>query len=274
MDRQEIDTAVLYPTGGLLIGRIREPAYAAALCCAYNDFIADYCKVSPRLKAVANLPIYNLKESAKELNRAVTKLGLVGGMLAAQAHSKNLGSPEFYPLYEEAQRLGVSLAIHAFGGDEAGSEIFDQFICIHTTGHPFPILRQLTAMIFGGIPELFPKLKLGYLEIGCGWIPYWIERMDEEWEKRGKAEAPLCKKRPSDYLISGQITYGCEPDEKMMGYVVGEIGSESLMYASDYPHWDMSWPESAVLIWQRDDLSLEAKRNILEGNARRFYNLK
>ena len=116
MDRQEIDTAVLYPTGGLLIGRIREPAYAAALCCAYNDFIADYCKVSPRLKAVANLPIYNLKESAKELNRAVTKLGLLGGMLAAQAHSKNLGSPEFYPLYEEAQRLGVPLAIHAFGG--------------------------------------------------------------------------------------------------------------------------------------------------------------
>ena len=274
MDRQEIDTAVLYPTGGLLIGRVREPAYAAALCRAYNDFIADYCKVSPRLKAVANLPIYNLKESAKELNRAVTKLGLLGGMLAAQAHSKNLGSPEFYLLYEKAERLGVPLAIHAFGGDEAGSEIFDQFICIHTTGHPFPVLRQLTGMIFGGIPELFPKLKLGYLEIGCGWLPYWMERMDEEWEKRGKAEAPLCKKRPSEYLISGQITYGCEPDEKMMGYVVGEIGSESLMYASDYPHWDMSWPESAVLIWRREDLSLEAKSNILEGNARRFYNLK
>ena len=59
----------------------------------------------------------------------------------------------------------------------------------------------------------------------------------------------------------------------MMGYVVGEIGSESLMYASDYPHWDMSWPESAVLIWQREDLTLEAKKNILKENVRRFYNL-
>ena len=273
MDRQEINTAVLYPTSGLGIGRVREPAFAAAICRAYNDFIAEYCKASPRLKAVANLPVYSPDEAVKELRRAVTKLGLVGGMLAAQAHSKNLGSPEFYPLYEEAQRLNTPIAIHAFGGDEAGSEIFNQFICLHTTGHPFPVLRQLTAMIFGGIPELFPKLKIGYLEIGCGWIPYWLERMDEEWEKRGKAEAPLCKKKPSEYLTNGQIYYGCEPEEKMMGYIVGEIGSETLMYASDYPHWDMSWPESASIIWAREDLSLEAKKNILEKNALRFYNL-
>jgi predicted TIM-barrel fold metal-dependent hydrolase len=273
MDRQQIDTAVLYPTNGLGIGRIREPAYAAALCRAYNDFISDYCKVSPRLKAVANLPIYNPQEAAKELNRAVTKLGLVGGMLAAQAHGKNLGSSEFYPVYEEAQRLGAPIAIHAFGGDEPGSEIFDQFIYLHTTGHPFPVLRQLTAMIFGGVPELFPQLKLAYLEIGCGWIPYWTERMDEEWEKRGKVEAPLCKEKPSEYLTGGRIYYGCEPGEKMMGYVVDAIGSETLMYASDYPHWDMSWPESAVLVWRREGLSLEAKKNILEKNARRFYSL-
>lgn len=273
MNQQEIDTAVLYPTNGLGVGRIREPAYAAALCRAYNDYIAEYCKGSPRLKAVANLPIYSPQECAKELNRAVTKLGLVGGMLAAQAHSKSLASLEFHPLYQEAERLGVPLAIHAFGGDEAGSEIFDQFICLHTTGHPFPVLRQLTAMIFSGIPELFPKLKLGYLEIGCGWLPYWMERMDGEWELRGKAEAPLCKKKPSEYLSGEQIYYNCEPDEKMIGFVIGQIGSKTLMFASDYPHWDMSWPDSAVLIWRRKDLSDDAKKEILGGNARRFYNL-
>lgn len=273
MDTQEIDTAVLYPTAGLGIGRVRETAFAVALCRAYNDFIAEYCKASPRLKAVANLPVQSGQEAARELNRAVTRLGLVGGMLAAQAHSKNLGSPEFYPLYEEAQRLGVPIAIHAFGGDDPGAEIFEQFICLHTTGHPFPVLRQLTAMVFGGIPELFPKLRIGYLEIGCGWLPYWMERMDEEWEKRGKVEAPLCKKRPSEYLKGGQIYYGCEPEEKMASFVVSEIGSETLMYASDYPHWDMSWPESAVLLWRREDLSLEAKKNILQKNTERFYNL-
>lgn len=273
MDTQEIDTAILYPTSGLGIGRIREPRYQGALCRAYNDFIADYCSASPRLRAVANLPVNDPEESARELNRAVTQLGLVGGMMAAQAHSKNFGSEEFHPLYEEAQKLGVPLAIHAFGGDEPGSEIFDQFISIHTTGHPFPVLRQLTGMIFGGIPELFPNLKLGYLEIGCGWLPYWMDRMDEEWEKRGGVEAPNCKKRPSEYLTSKTIYYGCEPDEKTIGYVVSEIGSERIMYASDYPHWDMSWPESGVLIWRREDISDKAKRDILEANAARFYSL-
>ncbi len=273
MDTQEIHTAVLYPTLGLGIGQVREPAYAAALCRAYNDFIADYCKVSPRLKAVANLPIFNPEDAVKELKRAVTELGLVGGMLGGQGHGKNFASPEFHPLYEEAVRLDAPLAVHASGGDEPGSEMFDQFICVHTTGHPFPVLRQLTAMVFGGIPELFPKLKLAYLEIGCGWLPYWMERLDGEWEKRGKVEAPLCKRRPSEYLTAGQIYYGCEPEEEMMSYVAQQFSSEILMYASDYPHWDMTWPESAVLIWRREGLSMEAKKNILGDNARRFYNL-
>ena len=97
MDVQQIDTAVMFPTSGLGVGRVREPQFQTALCRAYNDFISDYCKASPRLKAVANLPVSNPGEAAKELNRAVTKLGLCGGMLVAQAHRKNLGSPEFYP---------------------------------------------------------------------------------------------------------------------------------------------------------------------------------
>lgn len=273
MDTQEIHAAVLYPTSGLGIGRIREPVYQTQLCRAYNEFIADYCKASPRLKAVANLPVNAPAAAAEELRHAVTELGLVGGMLAAQGHGRNFGSPEYYPLYEEAQKIGTPLAVHAFGGDEPGSEIFDQFISIHTTGHPFPVLRQLTGMIFGGIPEMFPDLKLGFLEIGCGWIPYWSDRMNEEWEKRGAVEAPECKQEPSHYITGSNVFYGCEPDEKTIGYVVGEIGSGTIMYASDYPHWDMSWPESGSLIWERTDLSQEAKRNLLGDNARRFYGL-
>src|ERR1051325_7765364 len=96
MDTQQIDTAVLYPTSGLGIGRVREKDFSVALCRAYNDFISDYCKGSARLKGVANLPVNDPEAAAAELRRAVTKLGLRGGMLAAQAHNKNLGSPEFY----------------------------------------------------------------------------------------------------------------------------------------------------------------------------------
>ncbi len=138
MDTQEIDTAVLYPTSGLGIGRVREQAFQVALCRAYNDFIADYCKISPRLKAVANLPVSDPEEAAKELNRAVTKLGLCGGMLAAQAHNKNFGHKEFHPLFEEAQSLGTPLAIHAFGGDEAGVRSSTSLSAFTPRVIPFP----------------------------------------------------------------------------------------------------------------------------------------
>src|ERR1041384_588411 len=134
MDTQQIDTAVLYPTSGLGIGRGRGKDYSVARSRAYNDFISDYCKGSPRRKAVANLPVNEPEAAAAELRRAVTKLGLCGGMLAAQAHSKNLGSAEFHPLYKEAEALETPIAIHAFGGDEPGTDIFEQFIAIHTCG--------------------------------------------------------------------------------------------------------------------------------------------
>jgi len=270
MDRMAVDLSVMYPTFGLFVSQVKEPDYARALCRAYNDWIADQRKVSPRLRAVALLPVTAPEACAAELNRAVTSLGLVGGMLAVSALPRSFADAAYFPLYEEAQRLHVPLAVHASGGDEFGSELLPTFIATHTCGHPFPVLRQLTAMVFEGIPERFPDLTLGFLEIGCGWLPYWMERMDEEFEKRA-SEAPHLRARPSEYLTAGRIYYSCEPDEKMVGTVVDLVGADRIMYASDYPHWDMTYPESAALIQKRGDLSDEAKRKILVENALRFY---
>jgi uncharacterized protein len=270
MDLMAVDLSVMYPTFGLFVSQVKETDYALALCRAYNDWIADQCKTSPRLKAVALLPVTAPEACAAELNRAVTRLGLVGGMLAVSALPRSFADAAYFPLYEEAQRLNVPLAVHASGGDEFGSELLPSFIATHTCGHPFPVLRQLTVMLFEGIPERFPELILGFLEIGCGWLPYWMERMDEEFEKRA-TEAPRCKARPSEYLTGGRIYYSCEPDEKMVGTVVDLVGPDRVMYASDYPHWDMAYPESAALIQKRHDLSAEAKRKILCDNAHHFY---
>lgn len=270
MDLMEIDVSVLYPTYGLWISQVKEKDYAAALCRAYNNWIADQCKQSPRLKAVALLPVTAPEACPAELNRAVAQLGLLGATLAVSGLRRCLADEAYFPLYEEAQRLNVPLAVHAGGGDEFGSELLPSFISTHTCGHPFPVLRQLTAMVFEGIPERFPRLTLGFLEIGCGWLPYWMERMDEEYEKRAR-EAPLLKAKPSEYLTGGRIFYSCEPDEKMISTVVDMIGPDCIMYASDYPHWDMTYPESAGLIRKRHDLSEETKRKVLSDNAYRFY---
>ena len=273
MDTEGIDVSVLFPTSSFAVNSFVERDYAVAYARAYNDFIADVCQQSPRLKGVALVPLQDPQAAVAEANRAVTKLGLASIAVATQGMKEHLGAQTFWPLYEEMERLNVPLCVHNRREGPAGEIRFDSFIFMHTIGRPVETFIQFAGLMYGGVAERFPKLRVAFLECGIGWVPYWMERMDEEWEKRGKVEAPLCKKKPSEYLTAGQIYYGCEPEEKMMGYVVNEIGSETLMYASDYPHWDMSWPESASIVWAREDLSPEAKKNILANNARRFYKL-
>lgn len=270
MDLMDIDVSIMYPTAGLSVSQVREASYAAALCRAYNNWSSDQCKHSRRLKAAALLPLTAPELCAAELNRAVVKLGLIGGVLAVSGLRRSLSDPAYFPLYEEAQRLNVPLSVHASGGDEPGSEILSSFIAVHTCGHPFPILRQLTGLLFDGIFERFPKLTFAFLTAGCGWLPYWANRMDKEYKRRAK-EAPKLKAKPSEHLLNGRIYYSCESDEKLLNTVIDLVGDDRIMYASDYPHWHMVYPESAVLIKDRKDLSEDSKRKILRENALRFY---
>src|SRR5467141_2036040 len=108
---------------------------------------------------------------------------------------------------------------------------------------------------------------------GCGWAPYWMERMDDEYAKRAP-EAPALKKKPSEYVRSGKIYFSCEADEWLLGPAVKLVGENQIVYASDFPHWDNSYPQSIDEIRDRGDLSDAQKRKILGDNARRLYGLK
>jgi predicted TIM-barrel fold metal-dependent hydrolase len=122
------------------------------------------------------------------------------------------------------------------------------------------------------VPEQFPRLRLAYVEAGCGWIPYWMERLDEEYEKRA-AEAPLLKGKPSEYMTNGRIFYSCESEEETLHYVLERAGDEIILYASDYPHWDSNYPNTVKSIAERPILSDEQKRKVLGANAKRLYRL-
>lgn len=274
LDQGGVEATVLYPTLGLFMSFLKDREWAVALCRAYNSLLSEeFIQVSPRLKAVALLPIQDPEAAALELRRAVRELGCIGGMLAADG-SHLLGDARFIPIYEEAQRLDAMLAIHASGSHlgGAGVELFPRFIQAHTVSHPFGQMRQLTSIIFEGIPERFPRLRLAFLEAGCGWVPYWMERMDDEYAKRS-AEAPALKKKPSDYVRGGTLFFSCEADEWLLPQAVRLIGENQVVYASDFPHWDNDYPESVEEIRTRGDLTDPQKRKILADNARRLYRL-
>jgi predicted TIM-barrel fold metal-dependent hydrolase len=268
--------SVLFPTLGLSMPFLHDPEWAVATCRAYNTMLhEEITGQSPRLKGVALLPLQDVTAAVAELRRTVTRYGFVGAMLAADGHYL-LGHARFDPLYEAAQELGVPVCVHAAGSDmsHAGTEPFPKFIQAHTVSHAFGQMRQITSMIFEGVPARFPRLRIAYLEAGVGWVPYFVQRMDEEFEKRGRVEAPRLPQRPSEYVKGGNIYFSCEAEEVLLRPALDYVGARQVLYASDFPHWDHSYPHSLKELSERQDVTEAEKREIFSANPRRLYSMK
>ena len=275
LDAGGMAMAVLYPTLGLFLPFLRDAEWAVALARAYNTMLyKDLTSQSPRLRGVALLPLQDPAASARELERCVSELGFVGGMLSADSYYL-LGHERFDPIYATAQRLRVPITVHAAGTDmnAVGHEPFPKFIQAHTVSHAFAQLRQITSMMFEAVPVRFPDLALAYLEAGCGWIPYFLQRMDEEYEKRGHVEAKRLTASPTEIVRSHAIYFSCEADEPLLPQAIAYVGADRIMYASDFPHWDHSYPKSVKELADRPDVSDEDKRKVLATTARKFYKI-
>jgi predicted TIM-barrel fold metal-dependent hydrolase len=273
MDVEGIDTMVLFPTQGLNLAMIHDAAFAAALARAYNNWLHDVCQEAPdRLRAVAILPLMDLPAAVRELERAAD-LGVVGAMVHTEVSRQNVGDEAYWPLYATAQRLNLPIAYHAHGTGSPDMYRWRNFLGCHTWSHVPEQLITAASVCYGGVLEKFPDLRVAFLEAGCGWAPFWMEHLDEEWEKR-PFDAPLCVDKPSRYLTNGRCWISCEPEEKTIPYVAQWVGEDQILYASDYPHWDGGWPHTVDTLVERTDLSDSLKRKILGENAQRFYNLK
>ena len=282
LDGTGIESTVLYPTAGLAFGMIQDPTWAVPLARAYNNWFTDkFHKVSPRLKAVALVPIQDVPEAVKELRRAVLELGMVGAVLTANSAElgvrRPLGHTDFWPLYEEAERLDVPIALHGAPSASLGINFFDKFAQTHALEHPIAQIIQLTSMVMEGVYERFPKLRVAYLEAGAGWVPYIMDRLDRSYEvwsgKKYKEFSDWLKKKPSDYIRGGQIYFNCEGGEVTLPYAMKRIGHQAVLFASDFPHEtniERATHEIEELM-HHDELSDEAKQALFRDNIVRFY---
>ena len=278
LERGDMESTVLYPTIGLNTSFIQDPDYRVVFVRAYNNWLAnEICRHGGgRIRGMAILPTYSPEEAAKELRRAKTELGLVGGMFAADGAQLLLGHRGYDIVYTAAAELDVPIAIHGTGSHLGGGgvEMFPKFIQAHSVTHPFGILRQFTSLMFEGVFEKFPTVRFAFLEAGATWVPWYLDRMDEEYEHRGEMEAPLLKKKPNEYVHQGgNIFFGCESDERLLAHTMDLIGDDVLMYASDYPHWDGTYPNSLRELEAREDLTESQRYGVLRGAAERFYGL-
>jgi predicted TIM-barrel fold metal-dependent hydrolase len=272
MDVDGIDIQAIFPSH-LSLAAEKETDLAIDIARAYNDWLAEFCATDARrLKGVAMVALHDVASAVKEARRAVEELGFVGVMMPTNVREHDIGKLQVWPFYEEVERLGVGLALH--GGIRAAERMhgrFDSFIAVHSVSFPFECMAALTGLIFAGVPEIFPKLRIAALEACCGWVPFLMDRLDEEFEKRGAREAPLLKRKPSEYMTAGQIYYAFELEESTLPYVIQRIGADKLLYSSDYPHWDSSWPNTVRMFKSREDVSQSDKQQIAWNNPQNFY---
>jgi len=271
LDLEGIDVQVVIGSLGLALSALPDHDFAAAMARACNNYYADFCSVVPdRLKCMATLPLQDIPASVAEMNRATRELGHVGIIMPPNVNGKNLDHPDFYPIYETAEQLNLPIAVHWGNGaylTAAGVERFDTHFMAHAFGHPFEQIIALTCLICGGVIEQFPRLRFAFLEAGCGWLPYWMQRLHEHYERR-TAEVPLMKKEPVEYLLSGSCYLAAEPDEGMLPAVIDAFGDDFILFGSDYPHTDSKFPDSVKFVRERDDVPEASKEKILSNGAR------
>jgi predicted TIM-barrel fold metal-dependent hydrolase len=286
MDAEGIDQTVIYTSIGLFFGGDQEPLLIGALCRAYNNWIADFCKQAPdRFSAMAIVPLMDVEASVVEARRAIEQLGLKGVMIRPNPYAgRMLHDPAYAPFWREMQRLGAPIGIHEgatgnipFAGVERckkhpGAEHpgYLAFVMSHILCHPHE--QQIAAMqlICGGVLEKFPALKVAFMESGCGWLPYWLHRLDEHREALPYF-LPELKMAPSDYF-KRQCWIATEGDEADMASILQYVGDDRVVWASDYPHFDYKLP--GALDWsKRSGLSEEVLEKLLWKNAAALYGL-
>jgi len=272
LGRTGIEYAVLYPTEGLAYGHVVFPEWAVAYARTYNNWLYEkYLKVSPRFKGVALIPMQDVPNAVAELKRAVRDLGMVGAMIPSNGLNKHVGAKEYWPIYEEAERLDCALAVHGGSYSNLGFNTYTVFPATRALGMPFPLAIAMTGLMVDGVLDAFPRLRVGFLEGGTSWIPLVIDRLEREMEYGGLPYR--LKKSPEEYFRSGRIFVGCEGNEKALAYAIERVGPKPFMFASDFPH-EISIAncmEEIDEVLEREDLKQEHKMAILGDNARRFY---
>jgi predicted TIM-barrel fold metal-dependent hydrolase len=277
MDADGIDAAFLYPSLGLFSGAIHDPELAAATCRAYNRWLADYCKPYPdRLFGVAMLPMQDVDQAIKEMTFARKELGMKGGFLRPNPYNDRLiHDPVYEPFWSAAEDLDFSIGFHegaSAGMPQVGIDRFATRGARHIITHTMEMMLAALSMIWGGVCERHPKLRVGFLESGGGWIAPWLDRMDRHFDDQGFNDSGL-KMRPSD-IFRRQCWISFEPVEGCLHALADYIGPHKIMWATDYPHPDGFFPGAPDMVRkQLKGLSAETQHQVMAGGALGFYGL-
>src|SRR6202163_4994579 len=275
MEKDGVDAEIIFGILGVA-SRLEDHEAANEMLRIYNDWLKDFCSHYPdRQIGLACLPYGDIEAAAKEVYR-VAKLGLRGLELSCSWDMEPMWHPMWEPLWKAVNDVQLPLHFHTFPtlppntiekhGGRVGRSVFFTVV----SGFQMNLVNILAAIIGANVLERYPHIRIAFGESGCGWIPYALDRMDFEWEDRF-TDLGL-KMKPSDYWRRQcKATFQFD---RIGAKLIDDMGAESLMWGSDYPHGDGVWPHSDKYIKEQfAEVSPEVTKMITCTNAGKFYGL-
>jgi uncharacterized protein len=272
-----VDTAVLFPDHLLFLAMVRDPLFAVELARTYNAWLYErWLTEQPTLKGALVIAPQDPTAGADDIRRYAGQREWACVYLPASGVRPLYGHHSYDPIYEAAVEAGLPVCIHSveavFPTFPFQLEVFQTSMAQHCIAHPFAMMANVVSMIETAVPVRFPDLKIGIMEAGVTWVPFIINRLDKEYLER-RREVPLLQDRPSHYIR--EWYFGTQPiEEPERRGDIAKIfdlfdGANRAMFASDWPHHDFDHPQYVFGL----PFSPEARRNIMGGNAARFFNL-
>jgi len=248
LDEAGIDMEVLVPSPAPFAYDV-EPELALAVCRSYNNANGRALKRHPgRFIGVAVVPMQDPIAAVEELDRAISEVNIHAPLISTNINGRNLDEDEFWPFYARVEQLGVPLIIHGgrFGtGGVLGMDRLNKMHLDNALGFLYEGTSAITSLIMGGVLDLFPRLKIGVLETGAGYLPYLMDRLQGvyECETLGgihpESHVPvkeLIQKPPEDYMNQFWVCFNVAAEPRSIPNVVERFGAGRFMANSDFPH--------------------------------------
>lgn len=270
-NEEGVAAETIYPSAGMVICLHPDVAYRKACFEAYNRWLAGFCSADPkRLVGIGMAAIPTPEEGVRELTR-IKEQGFGGVMLCADPAFDDYDHPSYDPVWRASVDLGLPINFHILTGKDSygmavrGPKVIQQIVTVR--GNQNIIMM----MVLGGVFERHPELRVIMVENDAGWLPHFRFRLDHAWERhRWSLETGSITRPPSEYV--NENVYVTFQDDWSAKLVIDALNEERVMWATDFPHGDGTYPRSRDVADEVTEGMSDAQRHaILYGNAARLY---
>lgn len=279
MDDEGLDAALMFPSLDLLTGEIADADVAAANARAYNRWMIDFVDEDrERLFGMGIIPLQSVDAAVEEI-AFIAEGGLTGITFRPERYNGlELYAEEMDRVWSAAEDHDLTVGIHgSFGSKHMTSFArtrYDNPFFVHMVCHPFEQMASVMEVCASGILDDHPRLRIGFFESGMGWLPYWLERLNEHKESMGN-HVPRLKREPTE-IFSEQCFVTMEAGEGEAFAQLAEMGlAHTVVWGSDYPHYDCTFPGALAELDETFESvgKVDLRDEVVYTNARRFMGL-